>query len=30
MKMTIAAIVTRLKDKETGKWHAKLLSWEEK
>jgi general secretion pathway protein K len=30
MKMTIAAIVTRLKDKETGKWYAKLLSWEEK
>jgi general secretion pathway protein K len=30
IKMTIAAVITRLKDKETGKWHAKLLSWEEK
>jgi general secretion pathway protein K len=30
VKMTTAAIVTRLKDKETGKWRAKLLSWEEK
>jgi general secretion pathway protein K len=30
MKMTIAAVVTRLKDDETGKWHARLLSWEEK
>jgi general secretion pathway protein K len=30
MKLRIAAIVTRLKDEDTGKWHAKLLSWEEK
>ena len=30
MKMEIAAIVTREKEKETGKWMGKLLSWEEK
>jgi general secretion pathway protein K len=29
-RLTLAAVVTRLKDEETGKWRARLLSWEEK
>ena len=30
MKLLISAVVTRIKDKETGKWKGRLLSWEEK
>ena len=30
MHLLISAVVTRIKDKESGKWNGRLLSWEEK